>query len=66
MEERRTLDLMAPNYFERDNVHKHIKLTERIKKYGLVFEKRVLGRNYTSYPYGYDRIRHEIDILLTL
>ena len=55
-----------PNYFERDNVHKRIKLTERDKKYGLVFDKHVLGRDYTSFPYGYERVRQEMDLLLDL
>ena len=66
LEERRTLDLTVPNYFERDNVGKRIKLTERVKKYGLVFDKRVLGRDFCSFPYGYDSIRDDMDILLEL
>ena len=37
------------------------------KAYGLVLDKRVINTNTkSSYPYGYERIREEVDLLLDL
>lgn len=66
-EEPRQLQLTNPNFFERDVTNKRIKLTQRVKNYKLVFDKRVIDvSTRKSYPYGYSRIGHEIDLLLDL
>ena len=53
--------------FHRDQTTKRIRLIERVKRYGLVFEKLVVDRSTRkSYPYGYCRIRDEVDLLLSL
>ena len=44
-----------------------IRLIEREKKYGLVFDKRVIDRTTRQlYPFGYSRIQEEVDLLLEL
>ena len=66
-QERRTITLVDKNFFDRDHTNKRIRLIEREKKYGLVFDKRVVDRaTRKSYPYGYIRIRDEVDMLLEL
>ena len=53
-EERRVIRTVNPNHFQRDTTHKKIKLVEQVKKYKLVFDKRVLDpQNKMSYPFGY-------------
>lgn len=64
---RRTLDQVTPYYFQRDLEQKRIKVIPCVKHYGLVFEKCVINTNTkSSYPYGYERIGEEVDILLDL
>ena len=41
-EERRVIRVVNPNHFKRDTTYKKIKLVEQVKKYKLVFDKRVL------------------------
>lgn len=66
-EEPRQLQLTNPNFFERDVTNKRIKLTQRVKNYKLVFDKRVIDVSTRKYgKYGYSRIGHEIDLLLDL
>lgn len=66
-DERRTILVKDPYFFQRDVPNKRIKLTERVKKYGLVFGKRDIDLpTKWSYPYGYSRIHHEVDLLLLL
>ena len=66
-EERRCIKIVDKNFFERDQTNKRIRLIEREKKHGLVFDKRVVDRSTrTSYPYGYIRIRGDVDLLLDL
>ena len=42
LEEARQLAITTPDYFQRDQTTKKIKLTKRVKHYRLVFDKRVL------------------------
>lgn len=64
---RSTLDVVTPYYSQRDLEQKRIKLIPCVKHYGLVFDKRVINTNTkSSYPYGYERIREEVDLLLDL
>lgn len=66
-DERRTILVKDPYFFQRDVPNKRIRLTERVKKYGLVFDKRVIDHpTKRSYPFGYSRIHHEVDLLLSL
>ncbi|CAH3114514.1 unnamed protein product, partial [Porites lobata] len=46
---------------------KRIQVVPRVKQYGLVFDKRVINvTTRSSYPYGYERIGDELDLLLDL
>ena len=66
-DKRRTILVKDPYFFQRDVPNKRIRLTERVKKYGLVFDKRAIDLpTKRSYPYGYSRIHHEVDLLLSL
>ena len=50
----RTTVIPIHDYFDRDQVQKKIKLTERVKQYKLVFDKRILDLSTKqSTPYGY-------------
>ena len=63
---RRTTNLVTP-YFQRDLEQEQIKVVPRIKQYGLVFDKRVINTDTkSSYPYGYERIGEEVELLLDL
>ena len=43
-----------PNFFRRDSHTKDIYVSSRTKRYGLVFDKRVVDPvTFKSYPYGY-------------
>ena len=54
--EPRKICIRNPKYFNRDMQLKKLFLTERTKKYGLVFDKRVIvPGSYQSVPYGYER-----------
>jgi len=68
LEEKRTIPVTNPKYFKRDvRKEKPIRLTERTKRYGLVFDKRVLNPDTKkSEPYGYKRVRDEVDLLIEL
>lgn len=63
---RRNLNIVTPYHFQRDVEKKQIRVVPRVKKYGLVFDKRVINTNAVSYPYGYRRIGEEIDLLMEL
>ena len=42
-------------------------MVPRVKQYGLVFDKRVIEvATRSSFPYGYERIGNELDLLLDL
>jgi len=53
-DERRNVDVNDPNFFMRDPHTKDIHIKSRTKRYGLVFDKRVVDpASFKSYPYGY-------------
>lgn len=67
LEQARKTTITIPDYFERNQVIKKIKLTERKKKYQLVFDKRVIDPvTRSSTPYGYNWFGGDIENLLTL
>ena len=67
LDHRRTTNVVTPCYFQRDLEQKRIKVVPRIKQYGLVFDKRVMDTDTkSSYPYGYERIGEEVELLLDL
>ena len=64
---RRTLNIVTPYLFRRDLEKKQIQVVPRIKQYGLVFDKQAISvATRSSYPYGYERIGDEVDLLLEL
>ena len=64
---RRNLNIVIPYHFQRDLEKKQIQVVPRVKQYGLVFDKRVIDvTTKSSYPYGYERIGDELDLLLDL
>ena len=63
----RVIPITIPDYFDRQPAMKKIRLTERVKKYRLVFDKRVIDApTHVSTPYGYSWFRNEVDLLLSL
>ena len=67
LDHRRTTNVVTPYYFQRDLEQKRIKVVPRIKQYGLVFDKRVINTDTKcSYPYGYERIEEEVNLLMNL
>ena len=64
---RRNLNITTPYYFKRDLEKKQIQVVPRVKRYGLVSDKRVIDvATRSSHPYGYGRIGDELDLLLDL
>ena len=64
---RRNLNITTPYYFKQDLEKKQIQVVPRVKQYELVFDKRVIDvTTRSSYPYGYERIGNELDLLLDL
>ena len=54
LEERRDVEVTNPHFFTRDPTTKRLRVILRVKKYGLVFDKRVVNPvTFQSYPYGY-------------
>ena len=54
LDERRNIDVVNPNFFWRNPATKHLRVITRTKRYGLVFDKRVVDPNtFQSFPYGY-------------
>ena len=54
LQDRRVMPIHIHDFFERDQTTKKIKLTERVKNYGLVFDKGVIDpATRVSTPYGY-------------
>jgi len=54
LEERRNIHVVNPNFFWRNPATKHLRVITRTKRYGLVFDKRVVDTNtFMSFPYGY-------------
>ena len=64
---RQQMDIVDKNFFDCEQTTNCIYLIERIKRYGLVFEKCVIDRSTRkSYLYGYCHILDEINLLLSL
>ncbi|XP_078364222.1 uncharacterized protein LOC144648571 [Oculina patagonica] len=54
LEERRNVEVINPHFFTRDPVSKRLKVIPRTKRYGLVFDKRVVDpKTFRSFPYGF-------------
>ena len=67
LQEQRKIPITIPDYFQRDQVAKQIKLTESITKYGLVFDKRVIdAATRVSTPYGFNWFGGDTELLLSL
>ena len=67
LEQARKTAITIPDFFERNQVTKKIKLTERKKHYQLVFDKRVIEpATHSSTPYGYNWYVGDIEQLLSL
>ena len=67
LEKARRTVITIPDYFQRDQVTKKIKLTERKKHYQLVFDKHVIDpATRQSTPYGYNWFCSEVDLLMSL
>lgn len=63
----RNIDIVTADFFDRNQTSKKIRLIERVKKYGLVFDKRVIDRaTRVSTPYGYNWFGNEAELLLSL
>ena len=57
-----SLELTNPSHFKRDTVNKGIGMVSQTKKYGLVFEKRVVDPiSKSSHPFGYFQNFHSFD-----
>lgn len=66
-EKRCDINITIDEYFERHQATKKIKLTTCVKKYGLVFDKRVIDRSSrVSTPYGYSGYGNEVALFLSL
>ena len=66
-EKRRDINITIDDYFERHEATKKIKLTTRVKKYGLVFDKQVIVRpTRVSTLYCYSWYGNEVALLLSL
>ena len=58
MDERRNIEVVNPYFFTRDPTTKQLKVGPHTKRYGLVFDKRVVDPvTYKSYPYGYEPVK---------
>ena len=60
LDERRNIPVVNPNFFYRNPATKQLKVAPHTKRYGLVFDKRVVDKNtFKSYPYGYTQVLHD-------
>ena len=73
LEGRRNVDVVNPYFFTRDSATIRLKTVQRVKKYGLVFDKRVVDTaTFQSYPYGYspanysDVDEYNVELLMDL
>ena len=56
LDEPRQVPVRNPNYFTRNPATKQLKGEPQTKRYGLVFDKRVVDpATLKSFPYGYTR-----------
>ena len=54
LDERRNIDVVNPNFFWRNPATKYLCVITRTRRYGLVFDKRIVDPNtFKSFPYGY-------------
>ena len=59
--------ITIPDFFQRDQVTKKIKLAERKQHYQLVFDKRVFDpATRSSTPYGYSWLGGDVKLLMDL
>ena len=59
--------ITIPDFFQRDQVTKKIKLTERKQHYQLVFDKRVIDpATRSSTPYSYNWLSGDVKLLMDL
>lgn len=66
-EERRTTPVPVSLNFDTNRTTKKICIRPKVKRYGLVIDKRVIKpEDCSNRPYGYDWIGEDIDLLLTL
>ena len=66
-DQRRNMDIVTPKFFEQNQTKKCIRLIERVKRYRLVFDKGVIDRTTrVSYPYGYNWLGDNVELLLSL
>lgn len=67
LDQRRVVKVVNPNHFKRDQTSKKIALVQQEKKYGLVFDKRVVDPGTKrSLPFGFSRVGEDVDTLLQL
>ena len=67
LEHRRVVNVVNPNHFKRDQASKKIGLVEQVKKYGLVFDKRVVDpATKRSLPFGFSRVGDDVTMLVDL
>ena len=66
-DQRRNMEIVTPNFFERNKTTKRIRQIETVKRYELDFDKRVIYRTTcVSYPYGYNWFDDDVELLLSL
>ena len=54
LDESRNINVVNPNFFTRHSATKQLKVGPRTKRYGWVFDKRVVDPDtFKSYPHGY-------------
>ena len=64
LDERRSINVVSPNFFMRNPATKQLKMVPSSISYGLVFDKRVIGHAlFRSYHYGYTSALDDGDIL---
>ena len=60
LDERRNVEVLNPCFFTRDPTTKRLRVMPRVKKYGLVFDKRVVDPvTFQSFPYGYRPLNYD-------
>ena len=67
LDKARKMAITIPDFFQRDQVTKKVKLTERQKKYQLVFDKRIIDPvARSSTPYGFNWYGGDAELLMNL
>ena len=66
-DQQRNMEIVTPNFFERNQTTKRIRQIETVKRYELDFDKRVIYRTTrVSYPYGYNWFDDDVELSLSL